>query len=154
MSLFDMSGTGGWIMIALLVLGLILYFILAERLLEQRLHVATADALCGLRRTGIVRALIVLAPMLGLLGTVCGIIQTFYGLADGTTSQDISSGIHTALFTTEYGLAIAIPAFVLEKLLKRRSRQAASADVAMQLRAVDGTRLWPAAGKMPRETDE
>ena len=124
MNLWTSCGTGSIVMFALLTLGLVLYFLLAERLLEQWLGVPVTDSLRGLRRSGVIRALIVLAPMLGLLGTICGIIQTFQGLAQGTASQDISSGIHTALYTTEYGLAIAIPAFVLEKLLARRKRPA------------------------------
>jgi hypothetical protein len=115
MNPFDFSAPGGTVMAALLMLGTVLYFLLAERLLAQRF--GDGDRVNGLRRLGMIRALLALAPMLGLLGTVCGMINTFYGLSVGCASQEVAGGIHAALYTTEYGLAIAIPAFLLERLL-------------------------------------
>ncbi len=62
------------------------------------------------------------APLLGLLGTVTGIINTFglisvFGTGDPKT---LSSGISEALITTEYGLLVAIPALIVQALLSRR----------------------------------
>lgn len=62
------------------------------------------------------------APLLGLLGTVTGIIKTFrlmtvFGAGD---PKPLISGISEALITTELGLVLAIPALVLHALLSRK----------------------------------
>lgn len=62
------------------------------------------------------------SPLLGLLGTVSGMIQTFklmtlFGAGDPSA---VSSGISEALVTTELGLIVAIPALLLHALLSRR----------------------------------
>ncbi len=59
------------------------------------------------------------APLLGLLGTVTGIINTFklltiFGSGD---PKALGGGISEALITTEFGLIVAIPALVLHALL-------------------------------------
>jgi hypothetical protein len=64
------------------------------------------------------------APLLGLLGTVTGIISTFklitvYGSGDVKT---LSSGISEALITTEYGLYVAIPSLLMYAFLARKAR--------------------------------
>ncbi|MCB1120239.1 MAG: MotA/TolQ/ExbB proton channel family protein, partial [Verrucomicrobiae bacterium] len=64
------------------------------------------------------------APLLGLLGTVTGMINTFklitiFGTGDATR---LSSGISEALITTEYGLIIAIPTLIAHALLSRMSK--------------------------------
>jgi biopolymer transport protein ExbB len=61
------------------------------------------------------------APLLGLLGTVTGIINTFelitvFGTGDPKT---LSSGISEALITTKFGLIVAIPALLVHALLSR-----------------------------------
>lgn len=63
-----------------------------------------------------------IAPLMGLLGTVFGMLRTF---ADFTRSADpsvreLSAGINTALLTTAWGLGIAIPAFIFLYLFTRR----------------------------------
>ncbi|CAA6695442.1 MULTISPECIES: MotA/TolQ/ExbB proton channel family protein [unclassified Lentimonas] len=62
------------------------------------------------------------APLLGLLGTVTGIIKTFrlmtvFGAGD---PAPLISGISEALITTELGLILAIPALVMHALLSRK----------------------------------
>lgn len=64
------------------------------------------------------------APLLGLLGTVTGIINTFklitiYGSGDVKT---LSGGISEALITTKYGLVVAIPSLLLHAFLWRKAR--------------------------------
>lgn len=64
------------------------------------------------------------APLLGLLGTVTGMIHTFqlvtiFGSGD---AKLLSGGISEALVTTEFGLAIAIPVLLVHAFLSRRSR--------------------------------
>lgn len=63
------------------------------------------------------------SPLFGLLGTVSGIIKTFADLsASGADTRAISDGIAEALITTEYGLAVAIPALIVGTVLSRRVR--------------------------------
>ena len=62
------------------------------------------------------------APLLGLLGTVTGIIKTFklmqvFGAGD---PKPLISGISEALITTELGLILAIPALVIHAFLSRK----------------------------------
>ncbi|GIX36743.1 MAG: biopolymer transporter TonB [Lysobacteraceae bacterium] len=59
------------------------------------------------------------APLLGLLGTVTGMIQTFEVITEFGTSDPklLSGGIATALVTTELGLIVAIPCLLLGSLL-------------------------------------
>jgi biopolymer transport protein ExbB len=59
------------------------------------------------------------APLLGLLGTVTGMIQTFDIITEFGTSDPklLSGGIATALVTTELGLIVAIPCLLLGNLL-------------------------------------
>ncbi|WP_421621097.1 MotA/TolQ/ExbB proton channel family protein [Alkalilimnicola ehrlichii] len=63
-----------------------------------------------------------LAPMLGLLGTVIGMIQAFQQLEGAGSNVDpalLSGGIWVALLTTAAGLALAIPTIALASLLER-----------------------------------
>lgn len=64
------------------------------------------------------------APLLGLLGTVTGIINTFklitvFGSGD---VKMLSGGISEALITTEFGLIVAIPSLLLHAFLSRKAR--------------------------------
>lgn len=65
---------------------------------------------------------VLLAPLLGLLGTVMGMIETFASLADAdlfSTTGGIAGGISQALVTTQFGLIIAIPGIFLSRFLKK-----------------------------------
>jgi biopolymer transport protein ExbB len=64
-----------------------------------------------------------IAPLLGLLGTVTGMIETFRVITlHGTGDPKLmSGGISEALVTTEIGLAIAIPVMLAHTWLKRRT---------------------------------
>jgi biopolymer transport protein ExbB len=64
------------------------------------------------------------APLMGLLGTVTGMINTFklitvFGTGD---AKQLSSGISEALVTTEFGLIVAIPSLIMHALLNRRAQ--------------------------------
>lgn len=64
------------------------------------------------------------APLLGLLGTVTGIISTFqlitlYGTGD---PKSLSGGISEALITTKFGLIVAVPSLLLYAFLNRKAR--------------------------------
>ena len=68
------------------------------------------------------------APLLGLLGTVTGMINTFklisvFGTGDPKT---LSSGISEALITTEFGLIVAIPALLIHAVVSRKAKSVLS----------------------------
>lgn len=68
------------------------------------------------RRIRFCGILIGAAPLTGLLGTVMGMLATFFGLsqsAGGETLDVVAGGIREALITTQTGLVMAIPAYVL-----------------------------------------
>jgi len=65
------------------------------------------------------------APLLGLLGTVIGMIETFDSLGDMSLfsqSGGIAGGISQALITTQMGLAVAIPGLIVNGILARRQK--------------------------------
>ena len=83
------------------------------------------------------------APLLGLLGTVTGMIHTFklitvFGTGD---ARVLSSGISEALITTEVGLMIAIPALLVHAYLSRRVRKAIAATQQAAVGFVNGLKL-------------
>ncbi len=63
-------------------------------------------------------------PLMGLLGTVWGMIVAFHNsatlTAERSRSEQLSEGIYTALVTTLAGLAVAIPAAILAQYLENR----------------------------------
>jgi len=65
-----------------------------------------------------------IAPLLGLLGTVTGMIETFDMITEFGTGDPklLSEGIAIALVTTELGLIVAIPTLLLGSLLTSWSR--------------------------------
>lgn len=72
-----------------------------------------------------IKIISVVAPLLGLLGTVTGMIQTFqaitlYGAGDPTI---MAGGISQALVTTVLGLVVAIPTVLLHTIVSGRSRR-------------------------------
>ena len=62
-----------------------------------------------------------IAPLLGILGTIVGMIDVFDALNFRAVDPSVlSSGISTALITTAFGLIVAIPALVAHRLFYRR----------------------------------
>ncbi len=58
------------------------------------------------------------APMLGFLGTVTGMITTFKDIADGNTAAgEMAGGLYEAMFTTAFGLAAGLIAYVAYNVL-------------------------------------
>lgn len=65
----------------------------------------------------------VLAPMLGLLGTVAGLVEAFNNIerAGGQVQpKDLASGIWAALLTTVFGLVVALPSLAVYHFLENR----------------------------------
>lgn len=77
------------------------------------------------RRLTFMHGLMVAAPLLGLLGTVLGMIKTFAAIALGTGQmvEMISLGIAEALITTETGLLIALPGYFLSYSVRSKRAQ-------------------------------
>ncbi len=76
------------------------------------------------RNITLIQVISVVAPLLGLLGTVIGMILTFqaitlFGTGDPKT---MAGGISTALMTTVLGLCVAIPTTLLHSIVATRSR--------------------------------
>lgn len=77
----------------------------------------------------ILSTIITLAPFLGLLGTVWGILITFSELGQGASASSnmaVLGGLSTALATTVLGLIIAIPALISYNYLKNTIRHYSS----------------------------
>ena len=94
--------------------------------LEYKLDEAILKELPGLQRgLNVIALLAAIAPLLGLLGTVTGIIETFqsitlFGTGDPRT---MSEGISQALVTTVMGLVVAIPLLLFHSFLSGKSNQ-------------------------------
>ena len=76
------------------------------------------------RGLGIISVLAKAAPLMGLLGTVIGMIQTFSVMMVASTSDPraLSSGISIALIATEVGLVVALPGVLGMSWLSRRAQ--------------------------------
>lgn len=101
----------------------------AARNRDQIIHLASNFELEQLgfvqRRLPFAAILTGTAPLVGLLGTVSGMLATFAGLATASAAQPIekiSSGVSEALITTQTGLVIAIPAAILTALLHSQAK--------------------------------
>ncbi len=90
--------------------------VMYESVLETKLRLQSFLPFVGLTASA--------APLLGLLGTVTGIMNTFtlmtvFGTGDVKT---LSTGISEALITTEFGLYVAIPSLALYAFLSRKAK--------------------------------
>lgn len=77
------------------------------------------------RRRRMLAVFVGAAPLTGLLGTVIGMLSTFKGLAISTGGQTVNmvaDGISEALITTQFGLVIAIPGYVMLTLIEKRKK--------------------------------
>ena len=172
--LLELARSGGWVMIPLAVVSLLMWTLIAERVITFRrltrkdldiqaaVHVVQGVPVNhfgdGLRatllrnyrrkRTGepgldrrildecavtmrpilsrnlaVIAVLGSVAPLLGLLGTVSGMIATFNVIsAIGTgNARPLAGGISEALVATEAGLLVAIPGLLLSAQLSRRA---------------------------------
>jgi len=96
---------------------------------EERATHAMLEVREGLfRRLSVLGLMAAVAPLAGLLGTVNGMITTFSVVTERGTSdpQGLAGGIAEALLTTQFGLAIAIPALIAHALLTRGARRVLS----------------------------
>jgi biopolymer transport protein ExbB len=142
----ELMAAGGPVMWPLLGVSVLLWTLLFERgwylylqfpLLQQQLSKRYSGAFCRIpalaemklelhRNMRLIRTLTGILPMLGLLGTVTGIVQTFdlirlFGSADASI---IAQGVSQALITTLSGLVMGLFGLGLGHQLSRRVRSA------------------------------
>jgi biopolymer transport protein ExbB len=59
------------------------------------------------------------APLLGLLGTVVGMIAIFASQQAGSNPQELARGISVALYSTAFGIIVAVPAVLMHRHFRR-----------------------------------
>ncbi len=112
--------------------------------LEEVMHEKILFQVPALERFLPVMAMIASAsPLLGLLGTVTGMIRTFKLLTvfAGARADMLSGGVSEALVTTEYGLKIAIPMLLIHAFLARRVKGAVHALEQSALTFINGVKI-------------
>jgi len=145
-ALVELVAKGGPVMIAILALSVVLYsrcFCLLLSLWRSRrqldamgsagegqlpqLHRAREEAEASFRQQRVMLgAMIAAAPLLGLLGTVSGMVTTFESLSGHTaekTMEGLARGISEVLVATESGLVVAIPALLIVHVAHRSLRK-------------------------------
>ena len=149
-NLWHLFQAGGFMMAPILLCSLAAAAIGAERFLLYRERLgnlprltAAAETLCGtaleealrgdrssaaavLRKAALrarlswLSAIVTLAPLLGLLGTVMGMMQSFRILSAGSAPFAVTGGVAEALVCTAFGLFTAVLALVLHAFLTER----------------------------------
>ena len=164
---------GGWLMIPLAALGLLIYFAIFELYLHMKKNsfyktspnvwghwldvpedaegeiakmiaftqakTSSSEKIRGrfeelrnaympqvTRRIQFCLILVSVAPLTGLLGTVIGMLSTFFGLSvstGGNTIDLVAGGISEALITTQTGLVLAIPAYVMISVVRKQASE-------------------------------
>lgn len=80
------------------------------------------------KRLKVLEVIATIAPLIGLLGTVLGMVEAFQAMEQAGAQVDpavLSGGIWKALLTTAAGLVIAIPTFVAHSWFESKTQQAA-----------------------------
>ncbi|WP_413574465.1 MotA/TolQ/ExbB proton channel family protein [Bdellovibrio sp. HCB290] len=76
------------------------------------------------KRIGFLAMFANVATLLGLLGTITGLIHSFAGIANANPAEKaavLSQGISLAMNTTAYGLIVAVPALIMYAVLQNRA---------------------------------
>jgi biopolymer transport protein ExbB len=123
-----------------------------SELLEMRLHDRLRKESDRIQRFAIFLTVIAaVAPLMGLLGTVVGMINTFqaitlYGTGD---PQTMAGGISQALVTTVLGLVVAVPAVLLNALISAQANNLIT-NLKQQMTCLMGDqRDWPQPRQQP-----
>jgi biopolymer transport protein ExbB len=145
-AIVELVGKGGPVLIAILVLSVVLYSRCVKLLVSlrrSRLELAglgqvSAGDLPALRsrvcevgdsfrrQRLALGAMVTAAPLLGLLGTVRGMVGTFESLSQHSaekTMEGLARGISEVLVATESGLVVAIPALLVIHIAHRELRK-------------------------------
>lgn len=114
--------------------------------LEERLQITLSQQKILLERNlGVLGTMAGVAPLIGLLGTVWGIMRAFHNMAlTGSAAPSVvAAGVAEALMTTAAGLVIAVPALILYNHLSRRM------NVMLTVAENNARSLWMALTKAP-----
>jgi biopolymer transport protein ExbB len=90
---------------------------------EERIQISLSQQKLLLERNlGVIGTMAAVAPLVGLLGTVWGIMRAFYDMAlTGSAAPSVvAAGVAEALVTTAAGLVVAVPAVVLYNHFSRK----------------------------------
>ncbi|MCK5691049.1 MotA/TolQ/ExbB proton channel family protein [Myxococcota bacterium] len=95
-----------------------------EREIERAMERQMLNAMPGMQRgVGFLGLLGNVATLLGLLGTIFGLIQAFSGLGAANAAERqkvLSDGISVAMYTTAFGLIVAVPILFAHTLISGR----------------------------------
>ncbi len=99
-----------------------------EKMIEAMQEAAEEVSLLLDRYMGALATIATIAPLLGLFGTVVGMIEIFGSQQGASTNpQQLAHGISIALYNTAFGLLIAIPTYtgwrVLKAIAEKRQRE-------------------------------
>ena len=106
-----------------LLINCIKYKNLPRENLESKIEEKATEVQYSLERNLTVLATTAtISPLIGLLGTVVGMITAFTGLTEtsGANPDLLAAGISQALITTAFGLLIAVPGLVLHKYFEHK----------------------------------
>ena len=123
----------------------------AKEAMEERGQVAVGE-LDG--AVGVLSTVAAIAPLLGLLGTVAGMIQVFRDVA-GVDNPDIAilaRGIWEALLTTGFGLTVAIPTYVAFRIIEAKIESHGRGLEEAAIEVLDA--LFPSHGEVAPLADE
>ncbi|MFV0421034.1 MotA/TolQ/ExbB proton channel family protein [Oleidesulfovibrio sp.] len=103
------------------------------------------------KNVGTILLLASLAPLLGLLGTVEGMIGTFRALAEAGNASNaaLTEGISKALVTTQGGLLVAIPSLLAGGVLYRKTRKLRNTLRSISLRSENSGAMFNSNGPCP-----
>ncbi len=114
---------------------------LPENLIEDGVRLAVSEAVQSiLKRTSFLATIANVATLLGLFGTIAGLISSFEAVGHADAQQKsalLSAGIATAMNATMLGLAVAIPCMVAFSFLINRSNRMISEIEDSSVRAGD-----------------
>lgn len=146
----DLLARGGWTVVAIAALSLLGWWIACHRLLSldaerAAIHARLAAALAptrtlpqrkaGLQASlrqerarlaaalGLMPPIAAVCPLLGLLGTLFGLITTFAGLGSSAQTGAMADGVARALTTTQVGLVAALPLLILHGWANARTER-------------------------------
>ena len=174
--MFELIRTGGWLMLPILVCSVLSVAIILERLLALRRAVVTPSGLvlaAGLacaesdplrvreaveesgrhvvhgfeRYLNALGTIAATTPLLGLLGTVIGMIKVFAAITTAGVGdpQILAGGIYEALITTAAGLSVGIPSLMFHRYFRGRINELTVEIEQQALRLLEVLR-----GRLPR----
>jgi biopolymer transport protein ExbB len=126
--------TQNWLCWVIVFLAVFCYQQLWSELLILRkddINIDDQEVVRSQQQQAFTEILIGVLPLLGLFGTIAGLLECFIGMASGgANSELISGGIGDALLTTQLGITCAIPAWLLHAYVKACwQRELVSVDV-------------------------